>query len=527
MNNDTLVEIDDINDNKDEDDDISDSIDKLINTHTNPDENTDIKLKNIDTVAIDTVPIDSLDETTKLHSKARSVMEGITPKEQKEIAADMFSQMKQLKATNDVMGYHGFSGLLQRHDSNMNITGNASPINKKMDSSDEFLTSHSKLNELKDDSDSYQDSELPIRNNCNEFNEFRNEFRSEFSSGRYNNNNNNINNISTDTDSNVNVSHKNIILSETKPLRQKLDKISMSINKIRQDLVNQNSQKNLFNNISTKQLNETVMFFQNQLTDIQDQIEDAENDIESNIDVKLLQYYEEIKLNKAKIKNMKKDKKEKEKQFAINKEKEQQKIIEMQRMQIQQLIRAQSETIKKIKENRQNTHQFSQTMSQINFHNQDHIINKVTKRKRRHSSGSLSLPPIDSENDYNMNDIQLATNNNLNIHINDSTNINSPYNDDDDMAMDDMQFPNINTSPYTGNNTVIHHHTPVNNEGQYYKYHNNHIQKQPPLLSDNAIKIIGGVAIFLSGIWIVSKYIDSKGNNMPSTNVYRGPRIKY
>eukprot|EP00483_Globobulimina_turgida_P001710 UN01712 len=62
-------------------------------------------------------------DSKQIHFRARSVLEGRTPKEQKEIAADMFSQMKQLQAHNEVMGYHGFSALLQRHDSNMNITG--------------------------------------------------------------------------------------------------------------------------------------------------------------------------------------------------------------------------------------------------------------------------------------------------------------------------------------------------------------------------------------------------------------------
>lgn len=41
----------------------------------------------------------------------------MTPKEQKKIATDMFNQMKHLKEQNEAIGYHGFSGYLERHNS--------------------------------------------------------------------------------------------------------------------------------------------------------------------------------------------------------------------------------------------------------------------------------------------------------------------------------------------------------------------------------------------------------------------------
>eukprot|EP01084_Bolivina_argentea_P067364 122676_1 len=43
--------------------------------------------------------------------------DSISKKEQKSMAQEMFNQMKSLKYQNEAMGYHGYSGYLQRHDS--------------------------------------------------------------------------------------------------------------------------------------------------------------------------------------------------------------------------------------------------------------------------------------------------------------------------------------------------------------------------------------------------------------------------
>eukprot|EP00483_Globobulimina_turgida_P004883 UN04892 len=116
----------------------------------------------------------------------------------------------------------------------------------------------------------------------------------------------------------------------------------MSINKIQQELAtdNENNANNIFDNISANQVTDTILFFQNQLTQIQDQIEDAENYIDANIDYKFLKYIQQINLNKEKIKNMKTE--SKERRLQISKEKEQNNIIGLQRLQIDQLILAQS-----------------------------------------------------------------------------------------------------------------------------------------------------------------------------------------
>eukprot|EP01084_Bolivina_argentea_P067363 122675_1 len=84
------------------------------------------------------------------------------------------------------------------------------------------------------------------------------------------------------------------------------------------------------------------MSFQNQLTEIQDAIEDAENDIESNIGVTFIKYNEELKISKQKIKSLKKDKKDREKQEIKNKQIEQQQLIEKQKLEIQQLSKMQN-----------------------------------------------------------------------------------------------------------------------------------------------------------------------------------------
>ena len=43
--------------------------------------------------------------------------DSISSKEQKKIATDMFNQMRHLKEQNEAIGYHGFSGYLERHNS--------------------------------------------------------------------------------------------------------------------------------------------------------------------------------------------------------------------------------------------------------------------------------------------------------------------------------------------------------------------------------------------------------------------------
>merc|ERR1719295_1202594 len=60
---------------------------------------------------------------------------------------------------------------------------------------------------------------------------------------------------------------------ETQGLRQKLENISTSINRIREELQSGHDGK----------LNKTMMSLHEQLTEIQDQVEDAENDIESTV----------------------------------------------------------------------------------------------------------------------------------------------------------------------------------------------------------------------------------------------------
>eukprot|EP01084_Bolivina_argentea_P160953 280228_1 len=346
-----------------------------------------------------------------------------TPTQQQEIAQDMLSQMKQLKAHNEVMGYHGFSGLLERHDSNMNLT----------------LT--------EDDDASHYIQRIRKHRMRN---------------------------------------GKHIVLPETQPLRQKLEDISGSINRIRQDLQNQCSDHDGDSTISTAELNETIMFFHTQLTAIQDRIEDAEIDIETVIDVAFVKYQEEIAMKTQKIKTLRKEKKEREKQMQVDKEKELQKIIDAQRTQIDQLIRGRNNT--------QRTRSLSQsgTTAATMLHAQ--YSNDNTRRR------SISTHSEDEDTDASLD--ELLDGARASQHIQNGT----------------MIMPSIDKFvPGTAAAVSLYSPvTPLRDEG-YYKYHNRlqvqlqqqHEQVQPPpLLSDNAIKIIGGVALGLSIIWILSKYID-------------------
>ena len=432
------------------------------------DESTSSDHKNLNDIEISTDDNNSKIGTFgRERAMSRNLIHGnhddISSKEQKEIHQDMFSAMKQLKAHNEAMGFHAFSGVLEKHN---------------------------------DDQGQKKNNHVHFKDN------------------------------------------KSIIMSETKGLRQKLENISLSINKIRKDLEERNNDK---------EHNKTIMYFQNQLTEIQDQIEDAENDIESNIDVKFIKYQEEIKVNKQKIKTMKKEQKEKEKKQQINKQKEQQKVIEQQRMQIEQLINNMNinnnnnnNNNNNIEpdddDNNTNRHQYNDsTYFSLDF------SKKNTSPKRRKSVPSqsqqqrsllyddnadfvTSQEEEDEEDDENEIGIEyinnhhpgyLIPNNSIPGYTPNTNNAHSPP-------------TMIGYSP--GHNHHYHNNT-IYNEGGQYQYlqqQQQSQQSQRPLLSDNAIKIIGGVIIALSGVWIISKYFNnkSKRNNMPSV-IRRAPRVKY
>eukprot|EP01084_Bolivina_argentea_P052986 97269_1 len=306
----------------------------------------------------------------------------ISKKEQKEIANDMVSQIKQLQADNAAMGFHEqYSGYIET----------SKPNQKKVS----FMKSKSKFKK---------------------------------------------NTYSKDKNSNNN----NTILSETDQLKHKLESITTSINRIRKDLQQRNDVSSENNNNMNN--NNIFIYFQNQLTEIQDQIEDAHDDIESHIDVKFIKCIEEIKTNKEKLKTIKKDQKEQEKLYQLQKEKEQQQIIEQQRAQIKILMQKQTEKI------------------------------------RQHFS------------DYKQIDYISLDNNNGNDYIYDH------MDDDSDEYM---------ATTVTG----------------YEQY----VNKPQRLLSDNAIRIISGVVVVLTGIWIVSRIFDKSnrnGNNIKYA-IIKPPRITY
>eukprot|EP01084_Bolivina_argentea_P207381 353830_1 len=479
------------------------------------------------------------------------------------MAQEMFTQMKQLKAHNEAMGYHGYSGYLQKHDSSINMintptTDINTPITDFETEAENNIIrnpfdrniNHMKI--LAESTEDYTDKELIFKR------------------------------------AKIQENKSSIILSETQALKHKLELVTSSINKIRHDLQQTEQKEN-----DKKQLNNLIMYFQNQLTEIQDQIEDAENDIESNIDVKFIKYMDEIKMNKNKIKTLKKQKKDKEKQQQINKDKEQQRVIELQRLQIEQLISTQKsqssspgpryDKISKHERNTQSQYFPLDSIAKPISPNQLSINNKNRRRKnsrtqsiksrgRKHSiqSGN-SMPRIHDDDDINYNGNIYPNINNINMQISGNICIESEDDDEVDNEMN-IQYINNNSIPIPGvvmnNNTHTNTNTNTNNtrrlmhpnNGSYrlnnssYQLNNNssyrlnsqspnyiegayqsmgniitQSQREQPILTDNAVKIIGGVVIVLAGLYVISKYLNRNQRSIhtPPPNIRRGARIKY
>eukprot|EP01083_Nonionella_stella_P175847 613595_1 len=266
----------------------------------------------------------------------------------------------------------------------------------------------------------------------------------------------------------VHIKSNSVILPETAGLKQKLENISSAINSIMLDLQAQNS---------ADAISETIKSFQNQLTEIQDQVEDAENDIESNIDVKFIGYHEEIKLNKQKVKRMKKERKQQEKQKQMEKEKEQQNLIELQRLQIEQLSMQ-----KTLSPEQRNVNRRGRDSAYFTLDSAAHSVSPRPGRRTTFQQIGM-LQHIEDDDVYDQDEEYVP----------------APHGYNTEYL---MQPPNT-IGPGMSHEMVSY------NEGHQSK-------DKRPMLSDNAIKIIGGVVIVLAGLWIISKYVDSKRGNEPS-----------
>merc|ERR1719192_2300682 len=118
-------------------------------------------------------------------------------------------------------------------------------------------------------------------------------------------------------------------LLETAGLRLKLEHITDKINRIREGL-HEKSEDSLL-----AEINE-------QLTSIQDSIEDAENDVENNIERTIGKLKSDNEKNRKRVKSLKRERKDKEEMERFTRQKEQEAIIERQRLQIEQLLQKQS-----------------------------------------------------------------------------------------------------------------------------------------------------------------------------------------
>ena len=70
---------------------------------------------------------------------------------------------------------------------------------------------------------------------------------------------------------------------------------------------------------------------------------------------------------------------------------------------------------------------------------------------------------------------------------------------------------------------------PPHTQSQQQQQQQYHQQNRQPLITDNAIKIIGGVVIVLAGLWVVKSIFGNKSkqsrNTLPST-LRRPPRVR-
>ena len=279
-------------------------------------------------------------------------------------------------------------------------------------------------------------------------------------------------------------------LTETRGLREKLDKISTSINQIRQVLMEEH----------TSSTNNKA-FFQNELTEIQDQIEEIENEIECNIDVKIREYVEALTTAKQKIKALKKEKKLKEKEQIMAKQKEQENIIKQQQKQIDQLIHTRS----------------TSPIPKLPF-------SKGNKLRQR---GQILSPPR-SESLFHPNRSHYAVDDDDEDHENE-------YEQELDVNVGGYmggggghyQQNSYNVGAVTMNGYGQHNNDDpgVLNEGQgHYAMDAVSVVRQKPLLSDREWKIVGGVVIVLAGVYFIGKLFSSRREHIVSTVQVIRPR---
>ena len=266
-----------------------------------------------------------------------------------------------------------------------------------------------------------------------------------------------------------------------------------------------------------------MMSLHEQLTEIQDQVEDAENDIESTVDVRLLELRQKVKAQAGKIKGMKKEKKEQlrqhEKEERERRERQQQSVIDQQRLQIEQL----SEQLSGPPEARaHHMHSQSAAFFPLDAVSPSDSGTKGGRRALKRNKSMASSHYFREDEEETDSTESMDDDDDEHYHANANSNAHShvqPY-------RTQMSAPGMMSM---GMESTMNGYAP-GNEGQYqtlsYPPHA-HAQKPAPLLSDKAIKVIGGVIVVVVGIWAVSRYFDHKSKKGMPSILRRAPRVKY
>jgi len=225
------------------------------------------------------------------------------------------------------------------------------------------------------------------------------------------------------------------------------------------------------------------------------------------VDAKLIELSDKVKTQATKIKALKKEKKEiqrqHEKEEAERKEREHQRVFDQQRQQIEQL----NEQLQI------GTHTHSHTQGQSQS---QHASPGPSETK----GGMMRTKSMISPHYFREDEEEEET---------DSTH----YEDDEHYHMSDLTHPNPNMQPYRqisapGMLTMpesTQSYAP-GTEGQYQMAYGSQTT-QKPLLSDGAIRVVGGVIVVVVGIWALSRYFNSNSKQGMSTILRRAPRVHY
>jgi len=275
----------------------------------------------------------------------------------------------------------------------------------------------------------------------------------------------------------------------TAGLRTKLGKINRSINRIREGLHEQSE------HVILAELNQ-------QLTDIQDQISDAENDVENKLEPAIGTLRTQNKRHQKEISRIKKENSD---------------TI----AQIEQLQKAQS-TPRML-----SMHQMAtsvpldaQPLDADPGHKQKHrrCASDATRSSRPYVEDSVhsedTFAHFAPQQQYEDNTLQHPLPYHLNPgHVQSGT-----------MPMTaSAAAPGFDHEP-----TVIGAPTAEYHEGAQYHHQPLPPQQKRPLLSDNAVKIISGVVVFIGLVWIAHKWLsaDKQKRSFPPPQK-RAPRVRY